>query len=155
MQTKLTSWKGSQLAFAGRVTLVKSVIKALPIYQMMTTNIPKTCIQEIHKIQRKFIWGEGIDERRYHAVRWSVITKPKDVGGLGLRKLDVMNQVCILKIGWNLHAGNEDLNSVVVLRGKYNRHGTKDTISKKPTYSSLWKSIINLWPMINEDFFGR
>lgn len=100
----------------------------------------------------EFIWGEGRDERRYHKVRWSVVTKSIDVGGLGMRKLDVMNQVCILEIGWNLHAGNENLCSVVLWR-KYNQHCMKDIIIKNPRDSSLWKSIVNLWPMINKDCF--
>ena len=29
----------------------------------------------------------------------------------------------------------------------------KDIISKNPRDSSLWKSIVNLWPMINKDCF--
>jgi hypothetical protein len=57
VRAKLTRWKGNQLSFAGRVTLAKSVIKAVPIYPMMTTVIPKSCIEEIQKLQRRFIWG--------------------------------------------------------------------------------------------------
>ncbi|CAK8563735.1 unnamed protein product [Lathyrus sativus] len=52
---KLAAWKGNQLAFAGRIMLVKSVIEALHIYPMMIAAIPKSCINEINKIQRHFI----------------------------------------------------------------------------------------------------
>jgi hypothetical protein len=71
---KLTAWKAKHLSFAGRVTLAKSVIEAIPIYPMMTAMIPQSCIDEIQKLQRKFIWGELDNERKYHAVNWSVVT---------------------------------------------------------------------------------
>lgn len=58
VNSKLTVWKGRQLAFVGRVTLAKSVIKMFPIYPMMTTMIFKDWICEIHKLQWRFIWGE-------------------------------------------------------------------------------------------------
>jgi len=44
---KLTSWKANHLTFAGRVTLAKSVMEAIPIYPMMTTIIPRACVDEI------------------------------------------------------------------------------------------------------------
>ncbi|MCH82717.1 putative ribonuclease H protein, partial [Trifolium medium] len=106
---KLASWKAQLLSFAGRVTLAKSVIEAIPIYPMMTNRIPKGCLEEIQKLQRKFIWGERDDARRYHAVNWDEVTKPKCLGGLGLRHLHTMNQACILKLGWKLASGDNDL----------------------------------------------
>lgn len=47
---KLKLWKGSHIAFAGRVTLAKSVIEAMFIYPMMTIMIHRTCIKDIHKL---------------------------------------------------------------------------------------------------------
>jgi hypothetical protein len=44
VSAKLTRWKSSQLSFAGRATLAKSVIEATPIYPMMTSLIPKGCL---------------------------------------------------------------------------------------------------------------
>ncbi|MCI23473.1 putative ribonuclease H protein, partial [Trifolium medium] len=37
VRSKLSGWKTTNLSFAGRVTLAKSVIQAIPIYSMMTT----------------------------------------------------------------------------------------------------------------------
>jgi hypothetical protein len=85
---KLTNWKANHLSFAGRVTLAKSVMEAVPIYPMMTTLIPKACIDEIQRMQRKFIWGDTDQSRRYHAVGWNMLTRPKASGGLGLRRLE-------------------------------------------------------------------
>jgi len=35
-----------------------------------------------------FFWERG----GYHAVGWEMITKPKELGGISLRRLDIMNQ---------------------------------------------------------------
>jgi hypothetical protein len=58
VSNKLSAWKASHLSFVGRVTLAKSVIEAVPIYPMMSSSIPKSCLDDIQKIQRRFIWGD-------------------------------------------------------------------------------------------------
>lgn len=37
------------------------------------------------------------------------MAKSKEIGGLELRRLDVMNKACMLKLGWKLQAGSRDL----------------------------------------------
>ncbi|MCH81869.1 putative ribonuclease H protein [Trifolium medium] len=109
VKTKLSNWKAKQLSFAGRVTLSKAVIEAIPIYPMMTTAIPKACLNEIQKIQRAFIWGDDDDGRKYHAVNWEIVTKPKAYGGLGIRRLVHMNQACLMKLAWAIRTGEDAL----------------------------------------------
>jgi mannosylglycoprotein endo-beta-mannosidase len=146
---KLTAWKAKHLSFAGRVTLAKSVIEAIPIYPMMTAMIPQSCIDEIQKLQRKFIWGELDNERKYHAVNWSVVTQPREMGGLGLRRLKILNQACLSKLVWSLQTGAKDL-WCEVLWGKYQRNNSGDDIVAKAADSSLWKAIVRLWPRVDE-----
>lgn len=50
------------------MTLAKSIFEDIPIYPMMTNMIPKFYIDEIYKIQRRFIWGYTETTRRYHAI---------------------------------------------------------------------------------------
>jgi hypothetical protein len=143
--SKLASWKATQLSFAGRLTLAKSVMEAVPTYPMMSSKIPKACIDEIQKIQRNFIWGDTDQKRRFHAVKWDIVTTPKWNGGLGLRKLDIMNQACLMKLNWKYHSNNKDL-WCRVLRGKYG-DGTRNTDS------TLWKNLIALTPKMEEHSF--
>lgn len=142
---KLTAWKAKNLSFAGRMTLAKSVIEAIPIYPMMTAKMPKSCLEEIEKIERDFIWGNTYHVRKVHAVRWEVVARPEDVGGLGLRNLTVMNQACLLKLAWGSYNGNNDL-SCKVLKGKYEcRHQLDKNVVVKPTSYRLWKELTELW----------
>ncbi|PNX92647.1 ribonuclease H, partial [Trifolium pratense] len=143
VSNKLVKWKARQLSFAGRVTLAKSVLEAVPTYPMMTSRIPQSYLDEIQKIQRNFIWGDTENVRRYHAVRWSVVTMPKDMGGLGLRRLDAMNKACLLKLGWKLNNGSTDF-WCEVLRGKYGSNSLTIEMNTRSSDSNLWKSLINL-----------
>lgn len=49
---KLVGWKAKHLSLAGRTTLAKAVIEAMPIYLLMVASIPKGVIHEIQKRQR-------------------------------------------------------------------------------------------------------
>ena len=53
---RLSSWKASSLSLAGRLTLCKSVILAIPSYLMQTTYpLSKVC-DSIDKVCRNFLW---------------------------------------------------------------------------------------------------
>ncbi|XP_058771248.1 uncharacterized protein LOC131644704 [Vicia villosa] len=140
VKAKLAKWKAKQLSLAGRITLAKSVLEAIPIYPMMTSIIPKTSVEEIHKIQRQFIWGDTEIRRKYHAVGWEMITQPKSLGGLGLLRLHVINKACILKLVSRLHSTSQDL-WCQVLRGKYQQDNGSNHMDVRPTDSHLWRSV--------------
>lgn len=69
IRARLTSWKANNLSFAGRLTLAKAVIEAIPQYPMMSGALPSTCLKEIQKIQRGFIWGQYDEQRKIHHVK--------------------------------------------------------------------------------------
>jgi hypothetical protein len=52
---RLPSWKAS-LNFAGRTTLVRFVLSAIPVYLLITLHVPKWVIKSIIKIRRAFLW---------------------------------------------------------------------------------------------------
>jgi ribonuclease HI len=145
VKSKMSNWKAKQLSFAGRVTLSKAIIEAIPTYPMMTAAIPKTCLNEIQKIQRAFIWGDEDGTRRYHAVNWEKVTQPKAIGGLGIRRLVHMNQACLMKLAWAVRNGENAL-WIEVLKGKYSRGRPNfEQVSFKTQDSSLWKNLVNIW----------
>lgn len=65
---RLSTWKAKTLSFAGRVTLTKSVLQALPSYVMQSAYIPRHICDEIDNKCRRFVWGEADGERRWHTV---------------------------------------------------------------------------------------
>ncbi|PNX66290.1 hypothetical protein L195_g055006 [Trifolium pratense] len=118
----------------------------------MTAILPRACIEEIERLQRKFIWGDTQNTRKYHAIGWETITKPKSHGGLGLRRLAEMNKACIFKLVWKLQNGVNEL-WCQILFGKYQRGIGNDNVVAKGTDSSLWKEIVKAWPKLLEASF--
>jgi hypothetical protein len=149
IQARLTGWKAKQLSLAGRITLAMSVIQAIPVYPMMSMPIPKTCLNEIEKIQRVFIWGDTEDKKRAHMVRWEIMTKPKNCGEVGLRNLQSMNEACLMKMGWSLMNREHSLWGDV-MTGKYGRDGwSQGRLSANSNDSPMWKFIVKSWPKID------
>lgn len=70
MRKKLAGWKAKLLSLAGRITLAKAVLSAIPIYAMQSTVIPKGICNEMEKIIRNFVWGNTKDKRGINLVKW-------------------------------------------------------------------------------------
>ena len=97
IQNRLNTWKGTCISRAGRVVLIKAVLRSLRLYYSSLFKIPKKVAQEINSIQRRFLWS-GKKQSRYNAlVKWELIQKPKDKGGLRVTNCTLKNAVLLLK----------------------------------------------------------
>lgn len=141
--------------FAGRVTLAKSVLEAIPTYSMLTCKLPRDSLKEIQKVQRAFIWGDTDESKKAHTVKWDQITKPIDKGGLGVKDLVEMNTACIHKLGWQVKCRTKSLRTRV-LQDKYDRlENNFADIQVKVHDSNIWKSIASSWSSLNEMIYWR
>lgn len=98
IQTRLSGWKQQCLSLADRVTLSKFVLSSIPYYHMQYAKIPKSIYNEIEKIQRGFIWGDAEQGRKAHLVGWDMCYQEKVYGGLGFKKLHIMNETFLMKM---------------------------------------------------------
>jgi hypothetical protein len=99
-------------------------------------------------VQRAFIWGDTDDKRKAHLISWDTMTQPKSCRGLGFRKLNSMNEACLMKIGWSLMTGEHSLWGEVLL-GKYGRGGwSQRKIIVNSNDSPLWKALAKSWPKL-------
>lgn len=57
VKSHLNSWSGKHLSFGGRITLIQSVLSALPIYNLSFYRLPKMVLCELIRLQRKFLLG--------------------------------------------------------------------------------------------------
>lgn len=150
VKAKLSGWKAKQLSFVGRVMLSKAVIQAIPVYPMMTTLIPRGCLDEIQRLQRDFIWGDTHEQWKIHLISWKTVMLPKKNGGLAVRDLALMNKACIMKLGWQLRNDEQSL-WCSVLRGKYDRvRDVSDYPILQPSDSPIWKAIVDIWEHIQQ-----
>ncbi|KAJ4808416.1 RNA-directed DNA polymerase (reverse transcriptase)-related family protein [Rhynchospora pubera] len=141
---KLAGWKSKLLSRAGRLTLVSSVLSALPIFFMSVFKLPAWVIKEIDKRRRNFLWGKGTDiGTGIPLLAWDRVCLPKDLGGLGVMNLRMMNISLMLKWLWLLVAKPSSQWSTIVHLLISSRNNTAPL-----TWNTLgfffWKDLLSL-----------
>ena len=89
MGKRLALWNRNYISKGGRVTLIKSTLASLPLYQMSLIRMPATVTKRLEKLQGNFLWGGGALEKKTHLIKWKVVCSEKGMGGLGLRNLTI------------------------------------------------------------------
>ncbi|RVW19547.1 putative ribonuclease H protein [Vitis vinifera] len=77
-----------------------------------------TVARRLEKLQRDFLWGGGSTERKAHLVNWERVCVGKEKGGLGLRKLVLLNKALLGKWVWRFARAKEEM-CKCVLMAKY------------------------------------
>lgn len=148
---RLSSWKARSLSLASRVTLTKSVLQALPTYVMQIVKLPKSLCKEVDKVCRSFIWDS--DQRKLtHLIVWDNVCKPKQFGGLGLRRTRDSNLAFMMRDSWRFCTSNDALWPSVI-RSKY-KCGSNNIprVNKKLLESNFWHGICNAWDLFEKNF---
>lgn len=152
-EKKLTRWKSQYISLVGRVTLINSVLDALPTYLMSIFSIPDGVVQRLDKIRRDFLW-KGIKENDstvHHIVKWKKVLWGKKQGGLGVRNLKLQNKALRLKWLWR-YSQEPQAYGGKVIKAKYGEETkwmTKEILT--PYGISLWRSIRILWPLLKNN----
>ena len=101
IKEKLNLWTFRALNFLSRLILVRSVLKAMPLFLFSVLAASKSVIKQIKNIQKNFLWRGSKGHRKWPLVDWKTICTPKAVGGLGLRDPLDSNKVMSAKIWWS------------------------------------------------------
>ncbi|GLT32791.1 hypothetical protein SLA2020_074320 [Shorea laevis] len=144
-QAKLAIWKSTTLSFGGRITLLNSVLSAIPIFYMSLFLMPSCVVSELISIQRAFLWGGVELKRRIPWVKWDYICFSKRKGGLGVPDLCRKNWALLGNWWFRLGDGVEGLWKKVV-REKYygGREEVDITAVESVRVSRIWRDIISI-----------
>jgi hypothetical protein len=105
-QKKVGSWKGKLLSSGERLVLINSVLSSLPMFMMSFFIIPKSVLEKLDYYISRFLWQCDEHKKKYRLAKWSILHKPKSVGGMGIIDLDIQNKCLLSK--WIIKLVNED-----------------------------------------------
>ena len=94
---KARKWKQLYLSKGGRLTLLKSTLSSLPTYYLSLFTIPQHVADRLERIQRNFLLGRSNDVFKFSLVAWEKVVWLVEVGGLGIRKIGLLNQALLGK----------------------------------------------------------
>ena len=96
----LAPWKRKFLSKGGRFVLIKSVLNSIQTFYMLVFRMPVGVAQKIERLQRSFLWGDGIEKRKLHVVDWITVCKSKKNWGLGIGRILDKNVSLLAKWVW-------------------------------------------------------
>jgi hypothetical protein len=148
---KIHHWCNKLLTMGGRYILIKVVLESLPVYWMALTKIPATILRSIRQLIFSFLWT-GCKTNGYHLCNWETISKPKKMGGWGLRNLPFFNRALLANTLWRIIMKTGIWSKVI--KAKYFSQLSVlfwlRLASERPTVGSqTWKHLLTTLPIIH------
>nr|GEX49530.1 RNA-directed DNA polymerase, eukaryota [Tanacetum cinerariifolium] len=84
----------------GRLTLLKSVLGVVPIYNMSIYKTPKGVLHEMEMLRNKFFNGTDVSESKITWVVWDKVLASKEKGGLGVSSFFALNRAFYFSSGY-------------------------------------------------------
>ncbi|KAL3697349.1 hypothetical protein R1sor_011425 [Riccia sorocarpa] len=93
IQRRLGSWTYRMLSFAGRMVVLKYVLKVMPNHLFTCLALNQKSLGFLESACRKFLWGQndsGAD--RIPLIAWGTVTRAKQDGGLAVTSFEVQGK---------------------------------------------------------------
>ncbi|GJW13637.1 RNA-directed DNA polymerase, eukaryota [Tanacetum coccineum] len=114
LRSRLSKWKVKTLSIGGRLTLLKSVLGASPIYSMSIFKVPRGVLKIMEAIRSRFFNGIGQGETKFTWIAWNKVLASKERGGLGVSSFFALNRALLLKWVWRFVSQDGSLWSRVI-----------------------------------------
>ena len=141
VKQKSQSWSNKFLSSTGKLVMIKSVLTAVSTFSMTCFELPISLCKRLQSAVTRYWWDSNESSWKMAWVAWDSMSKPKAVGGLGLRDLQSYNVVLLAKIGWRL-LQNPNCLLGRVLFGKYCPNNNMLLATEPSSMSHSWRSIL-------------
>ena len=152
LTTKLDTWKAKYLSIGGPLTLLNSILSAIPTYFLTVLHLPKKVELEIDRICRHFLWkSKSTSQAGFHLVKWQNICRNKEQDGLGIINIRNFSVALKCKLLWQLLANTLCLKWPALVISRYfslNNFGTLLNVTSYWT-SPLWQELRKCFPIVN------
>nr|GEU97671.1 RNA-directed DNA polymerase, eukaryota, reverse transcriptase zinc-binding domain protein [Tanacetum cinerariifolium] len=141
VKMQLSKWKMKSLSIGGRLTLLKSVLGSMTIFNMSIFKVPLGVLRTLESIQSHFFKGHALGSNKASWVSWKKVLSSKDKGGLGVSSLYALNRGMLFK--WILRFYTQDKSLWVrVIKAMYGDKGKIDAEVKIGS-RSCWLNIVH------------
>ncbi|GJX19405.1 RNA-directed DNA polymerase, eukaryota [Tanacetum coccineum] len=100
LRSRLSNWKVKTLSIGGRLTLLKAVLGASPLYNMSIFKVPKGVLKDMEAIRSRFFNGKEPSSKKITWAAWPKILASKKNGGLGVSSFYALNRALLIKWIW-------------------------------------------------------
>ncbi|CAA7062155.1 unnamed protein product [Microthlaspi erraticum] len=140
IKQKARSWSTKRLSSAGKLTMLKSVLAAMPTYTMTCFKLPVSLTKRIQSALTRFWWDGNDEQRKTSWIAWTKLVKSRKEGGLGFKDLQCFNNALLAKVSWRILTKPDCLLARILL-SKYS-HDTTFLESRTPAMASHgWRGI--------------
>jgi hypothetical protein len=99
---KVKGWNKGNFSLDARLLLVKHVLSAMHIFQLLVIDPPVWLIKAIDRLRRGFLWNnDELAAGGKCLVSWGAVCRPLQFGGLGIP--DLMSKGAALRTRWLWH----------------------------------------------------
>lgn len=109
VQARLEGWQAQLLSKAGKATLIRSVVQAIPVDTFSTFKVPIFLCNDIDCLVRKFWWSSSFSNSGIAWKSWKSLCTPLDQGGLGFKSFKNISIALITKLGRRIAVGDNAL----------------------------------------------
>ncbi|GJZ47405.1 RNA-directed DNA polymerase, eukaryota, reverse transcriptase zinc-binding domain protein [Tanacetum coccineum] len=140
MSSRLSKWKMKTLSIGGRLTLLKSVLRSMPIYHMSIFKVPLCVLHRMESIRCRFFNGADLDSKKAVWVKWNKVLSSKEKSGLDVSSLYALNRALLFKWVWRFTTQKSSLWARVITA----IHGVDGKISHRSNsgHKSIWRDIV-------------
>ena len=135
IRARVHIWASRNLSFAGRATLINSVIFGMFNYWASMFLIPQNVLDKITTVCRNYLWGGKEEYTRAPHISWANACRDKKYGGIGIKEFTAWNKATIAKLVWAV-ANKKDTLWVKWVHGRYIRN--KDWWDYQPPLDCSW-----------------
>lgn len=140
---RIKSWAAKKLSYAGRLTLIRSILNGIFIYRESIFILPKQFVRKIECTLNAFLWFVVEIHHTKTKVSWQEVYQPKIACGLGLVDLKIWNKALILKHIWNIFSKKDDLR-IKWIHSYLLKESSFWVIKAYPSDSWCWRKLLQL-----------
>jgi hypothetical protein len=99
---RIHNWQHRLLSMGGRYILIKAVLESLPVFWMALAHIPASILNILRQLIFSFLWIDSKKNKGYHISKWEELSKPKMMGGWGLKNLPLFYKALSTNTLWRI-----------------------------------------------------